>query len=798
MNDFKFAYRQLLKNPGFATVAILTLGFGIGACTAMFSLIHSVLLRALPFRNTESLVWIENLYPGDLSGRTIRMDNYMDWQAQQKSFEELAGYYAFFDQNRFVLTGKGDPQRLRGVPVTQNFLPLLGIQPMLGRNFIEEECLLNGRKAVILSHSYWRQLGADYQIVGRSLDLNGSPTEVVGVLPASFDFDSLFNPGTKVELLVPLPVDKQLAQQGNILFAIGRLKPTGTLRQAQAEFDVINQRLIKEHPERYGFGARMSDLETSIRGTFRQPLFMLFGAVGCVLLIACFNLSNLLLARANARRKEFAVRVALGATGWRLMRQTFIESLLLAAGGCAVGVPLAYFAAAGLAQLQTFNVPLMQSTSVDTKVLVFTIALAGLAGVLSGTLPALQLVRGNTQARLNADGSRGSGGAASAWVRKGLVVSEIAMACVLLVGGGLLIQSFSKLLEVSLGFQPKHAVAWRLSPLRNFNSLIEANQYFEQLVNLVEAIPGVESAGLSDALPLGRNRTWGVGAKGVSYPDGGFPVAAPRVVDHRFLQTMQIPLVEGRFFEASDTANSEKVIVINERLAHRLWPERSAVGQIATVNNGSRVIGVVKNVRHGKVEEEGTGEVYLNFRQCPDWPSLNLVVRSARPINSLAVDVRATIKKFDSTLPNTEFITLNGIVDQAVAPRRLITYLLGAFSSMAVLLAAIGLYGVVAYSVVQRTREIGIRMAIGARRGDVVSLIVGEGLKMASVGVAIGLVAAVLLVRVLNSLLYGVSARDPLIFGANALGLVLVALLACAIPARRAAKVEPIEALRYE
>jgi predicted permease len=765
----------------------------------MFSLINAVLLRPLPFRNCPSIVWIENLYPGNLSGRTIRMDTFMEWQAQQQSFEELAAYYAFFDQNRFVLSGAGDPQRLRGVPVSKNFLSLLGIRPMLGRNFTEEECLLNGRKAVILSHAFWQQqFGGDTNIVGRSINLQGNPTEIVGVLPASFEFDSIFTPGVRVELLVPLPVDKELANQGNIMFAIGRLKPHGTLRQAQAEFDVISQRLNKAHPERGGFGARMSSLETSIRGDFRQPMLVLFAAVTCVLLIACFNLSNLLLARANARRKEFAVRVALGATRWRLIRQTLTESLLLAVGGCAIGVPLAFAAANSLARLQTFNIPLMQSTSVDGLVLGFTAAIACLAGLLSGTLPALQLPRGNTQERLNADSSRGGSGAANALVRKGLVVSEIAMACLLLIGAGLLIQSFAKLLNVNLGFQPKQAVAWRLSPNRSFNSLEQANQYYDQLVNQTAAIPGVESVGLSDALPLGRNRAWGVGAKGVSYRDGEYPGASPLLVDHRYLQTMQIPLLEGRYFTASDTAKSEKVIVINETLARVLWPGRSAIGQVAEVNGDSRVIGVVANVRDARLEEAGSAEVYLNYRQCSDWPSLNLVIRSARPVSSLVPDVRAVTKAFDSTLPTTEFITLTEIVDQAVAPRRLITHLFGVFSSLALFLAGIGLYGVVAYSVTQRTREIGIRMAVGAQRGDVMKLIIGEGCKMATVGVVIGLIAALLLVRVLNSLLFGVSATDPFIFAANAALLVIVALVACAIPARRAAKVEPMEALRYE
>ncbi len=364
MTDLKFAFRQLLKNPGFTTVAVLTLALGIGACTAMFSLVPAVLLRPLPFRNTERLVWIENTGTGGLSARTSRVDNFLEWRAQNTSFEDLAGYFAFFDYSRYTLIGNGEPQRLRGVGISRNFLDVLGVQPLLGRGFTDEECVWNGRKAVLLSHSYWRQhFAGDPKVVGRTLTLNGDPTEIVGILPPTFDFDSVFAPGTEVELLLPFPLVEETARWGNTIFAIGRLKPGATLGQAQAEFDVISRQVAGAHPERGGFGARMSGLETSIRGSFRQSLLMLFAAVGCVLLIACVNLSNLLLTRANARRKEFAVRVALGATRWRLIRQTLTESLLLALGGCALGVPLAFMASAGLSRLSTFSIPLLQSTS---------------------------------------------------------------------------------------------------------------------------------------------------------------------------------------------------------------------------------------------------------------------------------------------------------------------------------------------------------------------------------------------------------------------------------------------------
>src|SRR5882724_7074120 len=352
VQDVRYSLRTLLKAPAFAAVAVLTLALGIGACTAMFSVVHAVLLRPLPFKEPERLVWIENVGSGGLSARTTRVDNFLEWRAQNNSFEELAAYFAFFDYSRYTLIGSGEPRRLRGVGISKNFLAILGVQPLLGRGFTDEECVWNGRKAAMLSHAFWRQnFASDPKIVGRSITLNGDPTEIVGVLPPSFDFDSVFAPGTEVELLLPFPLTEETARWGNTIFAIGRLKRSATIQQAQAEFDVISRQVSISHPERGGFGARMSGLETSIRGGFRQSLFMLFAAVGCVLLIACVNLSNLLLARANARRREFAVRVALGATRWHLIRQTLTESLLLAFGGCVLGVPLAFVATQGLSRL---------------------------------------------------------------------------------------------------------------------------------------------------------------------------------------------------------------------------------------------------------------------------------------------------------------------------------------------------------------------------------------------------------------------------------------------------------------
>jgi predicted permease len=698
------------------------------------------------------------------------------------------------------LLDQGEPRRLRAVGVSQNFLDVLGVQPLLGRGFTEEECVWNGRKAAMLGHAFWQQhFNGDRSVVGRSVTLNGDPTEIVGVLPASFDFDSVFAPGTEVPMLVPFPLAEETARWGNTIFAIGRLKPSATIRQAQAEFDVISRQVSAAHPERGGFGARMTSLEDSIRGPFRTAMWILSGAVGCVLLIACVNLSNLLLARANNRRKEFAVRSALGASPWRLVRQILMESLVLAFAGCTVGVPLAFAMTAAIARLDAFNIPLLQTAAVSPAVLAFTAVLSILAGLACGILPAWQLWRAGARENLSDAGERGSGGRSASLLRRSLVVAEVALACVLLVAAGLLIRSFAEVLNVDLGFQSRSAMAWRADPVRAFKSLAEGNRYYDELVERVAAIPGVESVGLTDTLPLGRNRTWGAGAKGVTYPPGTYPSAFPRIVDHRYLQAMRIPLRAGRYFDARDVAETEKVVVINETMARNLWPGQEAVGQVVRIGRSDwRVAGVVGDVRHGTVEERSGAEMYLNFRQIDDWNAIEVVVRSSRLPQSIVPDVRAALRGYDASLPNSEFTTLEQIVDHAVAPRRLITNLLGAFSSLALLLASLGLYGVIAYSVGQRTRELGIRMAIGAQRHEVLGLVLREGMTTAGVGVVLGLIGALLTTRLLQGMLFGVSATNPAVFVVNAFILMVVALAACLIPARRAARIDPMEALRYE
>ncbi|HEY7923172.1 MAG TPA: ABC transporter permease [Vicinamibacteria bacterium] len=794
----RFALRQLVRSPGFALVAIATLALGIGACAAMFGIVNAVLLKPLPFREPERLVWIENVFGGGLSGRTSRADVFAGWREQNKSFEALGGYMAFFDYGRQTLTGVGAPERLRGVPVTDSFLPVLGVTPLLGRNFTREECAWQGPGAVILSHAFWkRRFAGDAAVVGRTLTLDDKPHAVVGILPPSFDFDAIFAPGSEIDLLTPFPISTETARWGNTLFGIGRLRAGVTPAAAQGDLMAVSRRLEQSLRSR-GFGARVRTIDEALRGRFRPAFLVLAGAVACVLAIACVNLSNLLLVRANARRQEFAVRSALGASRRHLVRQALVESLLLSLAGALVGLPLAVLATRGLARLETLGVPLLQGARVDPLALAVAVGLTALAGLACGVLPALYLSHGDRGKALAGATHQRSASRSSASARNALVVAEVALACVLLVGAGLLFRSFNRLLQVQLGFEPQHAMAWRLDNPRRFASNAERATYFDTALRRVAALPGVEAVGLSDTLPLGRNRTWGAGAAGVQYPEGQYPLAFPRIVDHRYLAAMRIPVVAGRSFDERDDEKGHKAIVINQSLARQLWPGRDAVGQRMDQNGGSLVIGVVGDVRHGSLEEAGGNEMYFDYRQIDDWNAVEVVVRSRRPAESLVPEVRAALREHDPGLPNGDFYPLERLVDDAVAPRRLVTRLLGLFSGLALALAALGIYGVIAYSVVQRRQEIGIRMAIGAQRSQVLRLVMASGLRLVAAGIALGLVGALALTRLLQSLLFGVTAHDPVAFVANAALLLAVAAVACALPALRAARVDPMRALRTD
>ena len=797
LQDLRYTFRTLRRDAGFTTFAILIVGLGIGASSTVFSVASALLIRPLPFRDPGSLVWITNRDTAGLSGRTTQVGNFLDLREASHSFSDLAAYFAFYGVGDSKLTGAGEPERLSGVPVSENFFPLLGVQPELGRGFNADEAKWNGPKAVLLSHSLWeRRFGSDPAIVGRPLTLNDEPTTVVGVLPASFDFASVFAPGSHIDLYFPFPMSQETNRWGNTLAIVGRLKPGVSPGSAAAEVKVIAQQITSAHPERNGFGGNVTPLTEHVSGPTRPALVVLGSAVGVVLLIVCANLSNLLLVRAAARQKEMAVRTALGAARRRLVRQMLTESVVLSCCGAVIGVGLAIAGTRLLARLDAFSIPLLQSVRVDTTALAFAMTMAVVAGLIFGIAPALQIPSTGVHDALKESSRSSTEGRRGAWLRSTLVVCEVAFACVLLVGAGLLIRSFLQVLDVNLGFQPERTAALRVDPDRRLPTQDEQNAYFDDVLRRARAVPGIEAAALTDALPLGRNRSWGVGAKGQVYARGQAPVAFVRIISDDYMKAMGIQVRSGRELSARDDASSEAVVVINDTMARRVWPGEDAVGKILRVDRERRVVGVVADVRHLALEQGAGLEMYLPIRQTRDYSSVDLVVRTTLPPSALASTVRAALRPIDPNLPATEFRPLQQLVDKAVSPRRFVVLLLGGFSAFALLLASLGIYGVISYSVSQRRQEIGIRMALGASASDLQRRIVLQTLGLAGIGIVLGTVASWALARLLTGFLFGVTSNDPVTFLGMVIVLTAVAVTAGYLPARRASRIDPMSALR--
>jgi predicted permease len=797
LQDLRYTLRTLRRDAGFTTFAILIVGLGIGASSTVFSVASALLIRPLPFREPASLVWITNRDVAGLSGRTTQVGHFVDLRQANQSFSDLAAYFAFYGVGDSKLTGAGDPERLSGVPVSENFFPLLGVQPELGRGFSADEGKWNGPKAVLLSHSLWeRRFASDPGIVGRSLTLNDEPTTVVGVLPASFDFASVFAPGSHIDLYFPFPLSPETNRWGNTLAIVGRLKPGIPVGSAAAEVKVLAQQITRAHPERNSFGGNLALLTEYVSGPTRPALVVLGSAVGVVLLIVCANLSNLLLVRAAGRQKEMAVRAALGAGRRRLIRQMLTESIVLSCCGAVIGVALAVGGTRVLARLDAVSIPLLQSVRLDTTALLFTLMMAVLAGLLFGLAPALQIPSTGVHEALK-DSSRGSTeGRRGAWIRNTLVVCEVAFACVLLVGAGLLIRSFLQVLDVNLGFQPERTAALRVDPDRRPSTQEGQNSYFDDVLRRVRELQGIEAAALTDALPLGRNRSWGVGAKGQTYERGQAPNAFVRIVSDGYMKSMGIPVRAGRELSERDTPASELVIVINETMARRLWPGEDPLGKIVRADRERQVVGVVADVRHLALEQGAGLEMYIPIRQIRDYSSVDLVVRTTLPPAGLASTVRAALAPIDPNLPANEFRPLQQLVDKAVSPRRFVVLLLGGFSVFALVLASLGIYGVISYSVSQRTQEIGIRMALGAPARDLQLRIVLQTMGLAGIGIVLGTVASWALARLLTGFLFGVTSNDPVTFLGMAIVLATVAVAAGYLPARRASRIDPMTALR--
>ena len=801
LQDLRYTFRTLGRDAGFTTFAVLIVGLGIGASSTVFSIVNALLLRPLPFHDPSRLVWIANHDDtGGLSGQTTQVGNFLDLRAQSQSFSDIAAYFAFYGVGDNKLTGQGEPERLSGVPVSQNFFPLLGVQPQLGRLFTAEECKWNGPKAVLLSHGLWvRRFASDPGIVGHPLTLNNEPVSVVGVLPASFDFASVFAPGSHIDLYSPFPLSDETNRWGNTLAIIGRLKPGVALATAQAEVSILSARITRAHAtDRNDFEGKLSFLAKHVSGRLRPALIVLTCAVGVVMLIVCANLSNLLLARTAVRQKEIAIRTALGAGHWRLIRQALTESIVLSCGGATLGLILAIAGTRALTHLDAISIPLLQNVRTDAGALGLTLLMAVLTGLIVGLLPAIQVPALAVHAALK-DTSRGSTeGKGHTWIRGTLVVSEIAFACVLLVGAGLLIRSFLRVLDVNLGFQPERAAAVRVDPSQQYSTPAQQNAYFDEVLRRVRDVRGIDAAGLSDALPLGRNRGWGVRAKGHVYKQGEYPDAFVRVVSDGYLRSMGIPLRSGRDFTERDTPPNEEVIIINETMARSLWPGDDAMGKIVEADKDRRVVGIVGDVRHLALEQGAGNEMYLPIRQCGDFASVDLVVRTTLPPAELAPAVRAALKPIEPNLPASDFRMIQQLVDKAVSPRRFVVLLLGGFAMFALVLASLGIYGVISYSVNQRTQEIGIRMALGASAGDLQAGIILQTLGLAAIGMLLGAAASWALARALSGLLYGVTPGDPATFAGMLIMLTAVAAMAGYLPARRASRIDPMVALRAD
>jgi predicted permease len=633
-------------------------------------------------------------------------------------------------------------------------------------------------------------------VVGRKLTLNNRPVSVVGVLPASFDFGSVFAPGTAVDIVIPWPLTDNAKPLGNTMKLIGRLKPGGTVQGAQAELTTLGKQLSTQHPERNPVAPKLVALAQHVSGPVSPALFVLACAVGVVMLIVCANLSNLQLARLGTRQKEMALRSALGAGRLRLLRQVLTESVSLSSCGAVLGLALAVAGTRQLAHLHAFNLPLLDSVRIDGSALLFTLLAAVASGVLFGLLPALRVTMLSLREGMQ-DGSRGSsGGKRHAWVRDGLVVSELAFACILLVGAGLLIRSFLRVLDVNPGFQPERAAALRIDPSFRIASFAQQNSFIDDVLSRARSIPGIVAAGITDALPLRDDRSWAVSGVGQVWDKGHQPEAHIRIVSDGYFDAAGIPLRSGRAFTERDRASGERVVMVNETLARTLWPGQNPLEQMLTQDKGRRVVGVVADVRHTALEKAGGPEMYLPMRQTADYAAMQLVVRTALPPDSLAAGIRAALRPLDPNLPVREFVTFQELVDRAVSPRRFLVLLLAGFAAFGLILASLGIYAVVSFSVSQRVQEIGIRMALGASATDLQRRIVLRTLGLAAVGVALGMAASRILSSALGSLLFGVTSGDRVTFIEVGTLLIAVAAVAGYIPAWKASRIDPMAALR--
>jgi putative ABC transport system permease protein len=804
--DMKYGTRLLLKRRGFTAVAVLTLALGIGANSAIFSVINAVLLRPLPFEQADRLVRLggnDLRKPADLP-TTFSPPDFYDWRARNTVFEDVAAIDGWSPS----LTGAGEPERIQAAKVSANFFSILRARPAAGRTFLPEEEKRGNHYVVVLSHALWqRRFGSDPSILGKQIELTGEKLQVIGIMPREFQMPRFTGYDyEEPELWIPFAPDLKNWSRGgrSVDAAIGRLKPNVTIAQAQSELDAIGQQLQQQYPKsNASAGVKVVSLYEQLVGATRPALLLFVAAVGFVLLIACANVANLLLARAATRHKEIAIRTALGARRARIMRQLLTESVLLSLVGGALGLLLAMWATDLLLALSAGAIPRFEHAGLDRRVLLFTLLISTLTGVFFGLAPALHASKPDLNETLK-DGGRTSAGTGRGRVRALLVVSEIALSLVLLVGAGLLIKSFVRLQSVDPGFDPQNVLT--MTVFLNGTKYPQDEQhpvFFDQVVERARNLPQVEHVGLVSNLPISGN--WDrlpIYPEGQLIAEGEAQDTEEYMVNTDYFGALRIPLREGRLFGAEDRAGAQPAVVINETTARRYWPNESPVGKRIKIGDPTNawlnVVGVVGDVRHYGLDKPANMQVYLPHQQKPS-QQMTIVVRSSSADAESQINaVRAQVWAVDKDQPVYAIKPMKEYVADSVAQRRFSMWIVAIFASVALVLAVVGIYGVMSYTVAQRTREIGLRMALGARGADILKLVVGQGMALTLAGVATGIVLAFAVTRVMSSLLFGVSAADPLIFSAVPVLLTSVALLACYLPARRATKVDPMVALRYE
>ena len=797
--DISYSVRVLVKSYAFTIVVVLTLALGIGANTAIFSFANGILLRPLPYPQSDRLAVLDETALKE-GGRSIGVSypNFLDWREQNSIFESIATHYG---TSRFAMSAGGSPIEIRGSRISYGLLEVLRVAPILGRTFALNEDRPEEDAVVILGYDLWqRSFGGDPNVIGKKVTVSSRSRTVIGVMPRGFRFPEVS------ELWVPLAfTTKTYTRTDHGLEAIARLKDGVTISQAQTEMNNLAARIEEQNPvTNEGLGVTVTSLRENLSGSYHDALLILLGVVGFVLLVACVNVANLMLARATARQKEFALRAALGASRWRIMQQLLLESLLLSIVGGALGFILSVLALHLLLTAIPIDLPFWMNFDLDLRVLAFTLAITLITGLMFGAMPALQTSRVDLNDTLK-EGGRGSAGIRSR-ARSLLVVTEIAMSLVLLVGAGLMVQSFLRLRHVNIGLDPKNVLTANLIlPRPKYAENEQRTAFFKQLVERVRNLPGVEAASATGTLPLGGS-TWGRSLTVEGYPVlsvGHAPSIQHTVVTPGYFRTMGITLLAGRDFNDADTKDAPNVTIIDDRLARQYWPNASPLGKRIRFGPPEdnepwhTIVGVVSAVRHERMQEETRQSVYLPHQKVPT-SGMTLVARTSVNPHDFIGAVRREVAQLDPDLPVSEVATMEEVVAESIWQPRLYAMLFAVFASGALLLALIGIYGVMAFLVQTRTHEIGVRMALGATARDVFKLIVGRGMKLTAVGVLIGVAGAIALTRLMHSLLFNTSATDPFTFVLISLLLSLAAFFACYIPARRAAKVDPLVALRYE